>query len=51
MAIPAYMTIEGATQGDMSAGALAEDSVGTYAQEGHADEIIVQALKGRPRVT
>ena len=45
MSIPAYMTIEGATQGDMSGGALSEESVGTYAQEGHEDQIIVQAFR------
>ena len=45
MSIPAYMTIEGETQGDISAGALSEDSVGTNAQEAHEDEIIIQALE------
>ena len=34
MSIPAYMTIEGATQGDMSGGALSEESVGTYHRKG-----------------
>ena len=44
MAIPAYMTIEGENQGDISAGALSEDSVGTNTQEGHEDEIMVRAF-------
>ncbi len=44
MAIPAYMEIEGQNQGEISAGALSEDSVGTATQEGHEDEIMVQAL-------
>lgn len=45
MAIPAYMTIEGENQGEISAGALTEDSVGTSAQEGHEDEIMVHAFE------
>lgn len=44
MAIPAYMTIEGQNQGDISSGALSEDSVGTANQEGHEDEIMIQAF-------
>jgi len=44
MAIPAYMTIEGQNQGEISAGALSEDSVGTATQEGHEDEIMIQAF-------
>ncbi|MFY0642698.1 MAG: Hcp family type VI secretion system effector [Bermanella sp.] len=44
MAIPAYMTIEGQNQGDISSGALSEDSVGTATQEGHEDEIMIQAF-------
>jgi type VI secretion system secreted protein Hcp len=45
MAIPAYMEIEGQNQGDISSGALSEDSVGTATQEGHEDEIMVQAFQ------
>lgn len=44
MAIPAYMTIEGENQGEISAGALTIDSVGTATQEGHEDEIMIQAF-------
>ncbi|WP_396586399.1 Hcp family type VI secretion system effector [Bermanella sp. R86510] len=44
MAIPAYMTIEGENQGEISSGALSEDSVGTATQEGHEDEIMIQAF-------
>ena len=44
MAIPAYMTIEGQNQGEISSGALSEDSVGTATQEGHEDEIMIQAF-------
>ena len=44
MAIPAYMTIEGQNQGDISSGALSEDSVGTATQEAHEDEIMIQAF-------
>lgn len=45
MAIPAYMTIEGQNQGEISSGALTEDSVGTSTQEGHEDEIMIQAFE------
>ncbi len=52
MAIPAYMTIEGQNQGEISAGALSEDSVGTATQEGHEDEIMIQAfVHNVPRAT
>jgi type VI secretion system secreted protein Hcp len=44
MPIPAYMTIEGATQGDITAGAMSETSVGISFQEDHEDEILVQAF-------
>ncbi|WP_419811109.1 Hcp family type VI secretion system effector [Bacterioplanoides sp.] len=44
MAIPAYMIIEGQNQGEISSGALSEDSVGTATQDGHEDEIMVQAF-------
>lgn len=44
MPIPAYMTIEGASQGDISGGAMSEESVGIVYQEDHADEILVQAF-------
>lgn len=44
MPIPAYMTIEGEKQGDISAGALSEESVGTLSQEDHEDEIMIEAM-------
>ena len=44
MPTPAYITIEGATQGPITQGAFTEDSVGNVWQEGHEDEILVQAV-------
>lgn len=41
-----YMTIEGTTQGDMSAGASSPDSLGTLSQTAHEDEITVVSLEG-----
>lgn len=52
MAIPAYMTIEGENQGEISSGALSEESVGTANQEGHEDQILIQAFQHSvPRAT
>lgn len=45
MPTPAYMSIEGASQGPITQGAFTEDSVGNIWQEGHEDEVIVQAFK------
>jgi len=45
MPTPAYLTIEGATQGPITSGTFTEDSVGNIFQEGHEDEILVQAFK------
>ncbi len=45
MPIPAYMSVEGVTQGMITEGALSEDSVGSLYQEGHEDQFIVQAFK------
>ena len=42
MPIPAYLKITGATQGEISKGALSQESVGTFAQSSHEDEILVQ---------
>ncbi|KZK78898.1 Major exported protein [Pseudovibrio sp. Ad46] len=42
MPTPAYITIEGSTQGPITQGAFTEDSVGNVWQEGHEDEIMVQ---------
>lgn len=45
MPTPAYMTIEGMTQGNITAGAFTEESVGNIWQEGHEDEVLVEAFK------
>ncbi len=45
MPIPAYMSVEGVTQGMITEGALSEDSVGSLYQEGHEDQFIVQAFE------
>jgi type VI secretion system secreted protein Hcp len=45
MPIPAYMSVEGVTQGLITDGALSEDSVGSLYQEGHDDEFMVQAFE------
>ncbi len=44
MPTPCFMTIEGATQGPITSGAFTEESVGNTYQEGHEDEILVQAF-------
>ncbi len=44
MPTPAYIKIEGATQGPITQGAFTEDSVGNVWQEGHEDEILVQEI-------
>lgn len=44
MPTPAYMTIKGNTQGLITAGALTRESVGNAWQQGHEDQILVQAL-------
>ena len=44
MPTPAYLTIEGATQGNITEGAFTEDSVGNVYQEGHENEILVQGF-------
>ena len=38
MPVPAYMKIEGVTQGNITEGANSEESVGNIYQEEHADE-------------
>ena len=45
MPTPAYMTIEGNMQGPITQGAFTEESVGNIWQEGHEDEVLVQAFK------
>lgn len=44
MPTPAFMTIEGANQGLITAGAFTEDSVGNIYVEGHEDEVLVEAF-------
>jgi hypothetical protein len=45
MPSPAYMSIEGVAQGNITAGANTADSMGNRYQEGHEDEITVQGFK------
>jgi type VI secretion system secreted protein Hcp len=44
MPTPAFMTLRGATQGLISAGAFTEASVGNIYQLGREDQIMIQAL-------
>lgn len=44
MPIPAYMTIEGETQGEISSGGCSEASIGTLSKEDQEDTIQVQAF-------
>ena len=50
MPTPAYIKIEGQTQGNITAGAFTSDSVGNVFVEGHEDEILVQEIKHRVTV-
>lgn len=45
MPIPAFMTLEGATQEDISAGGCSEDSLGTLSREDHEDQIQIQEFR------
>ncbi|EJL02427.1 MULTISPECIES: Hcp family type VI secretion system effector [Pseudomonas] len=45
MATPAYMSIVGTKQGEITAGAFTADSVGNTYQEGHTDQIMVQGFQ------
>jgi type VI secretion system secreted protein Hcp len=45
MPTPAYCSIEGVNQGNITAGANTMDSMGNRYQEGHEDEFTVQAFK------
>ncbi len=45
MPTPAYMSIEGVTQGNITEGANTMDSMGNRYQEGHENEVTVQAFK------
>jgi len=44
MPTPAYISIEGKTQGPITQGAFTLDSVGNIYQEGHEDEVLVEAF-------
>lgn len=45
MPTPCYISIEGQTQGNITAGAFTPDSVGNIYVEGHEDEMLVQEFK------
>ncbi|MFD4840144.1 type VI secretion system tube protein Hcp, partial [Achromobacter sp. NPDC058515] len=42
MPTPAYISITGKTQGNITQGAFTADSVGNVYVEGHEDQILVQ---------
>ena len=44
MPTPAYLSIKGKSQGNITSGTFTSDSVGNIYQEGHEDEILVQAF-------
>lgn len=44
MPTPAYLTIEGAVQGPITEGTFTAESVGNIYQEGHENEILVEAV-------
>lgn len=44
MPTPAYLSITGVTQGPITQGAFTEESVGNVYQEGHEDEVLVEAF-------
>ena len=45
MPVPAYMTITGKTQNNITEKALSPESLGHFAQDSHSDEILVQAFE------
>lgn len=45
MPTPAYISIQGKTQGNITQGAFTADSVGNVYQEGHEDQILVQEVE------
>lgn len=45
MPTPAYISIEGVSQGNITAGSFTAESVGNVYVEGHEDEILVQEVK------
>ena len=50
MPTPAYLEIEGVSQGPITQGAFTEDSVGNIYQEGHENKILVQGFSHNLRV-
>jgi len=46
MPIPAYLKIQGEKTGDVTAGAMSEDSVGRLSKQSQIDTIQVQAMEG-----
>lgn len=44
MPTPCYLSIEGKTQGNITAGAFTGESVGNIFVEGHEDEVLIQAV-------
>lgn len=50
MAQPAYIKIEGSTQGLITSGATTEASIGNRYQEGHEDEIMAQEVEHNIKV-
>lgn len=44
MPTPCYISIEGKTQGNITAGAFTAESVGNIYVQGHEDEMLVQAF-------
>lgn len=44
MPTPAYLTVEGQNQGSITSGTFTQESVGNVYQEGHEDEILVEAF-------
>jgi type VI secretion system secreted protein Hcp len=47
MPTPAYMSIEGAKQGLITAGTFTENSLGNISPEGHEEQILLQAFNHR----
>lgn len=47
MPTPAYISISGKTQGNLTEGAFTADSVGNVYVEGHEDQILVQEIEHR----
>ncbi|MFP1764477.1 type VI secretion system effector Hcp1, partial [Lonsdalea quercina] len=45
MPTPCYISIEGKTQGNITAGAFTSDSVGNIYVQGHEDEMLVQEFQ------